>query len=131
MLNKVEANNGEVRFLLIDPTCDDYAKMKKQREGAMGNGAYIVWKELVQQYTCLSVRCYMHLPSFRLQFMDDKLLAISRYQFIREQYEKYNQGWDSPHLIVDSASEFSFYTVFERYFLEEWNDASDMNNIVI
>lgn len=63
--------------------------------------------------------------------MDDQQLAISRYQFSREQYEKYEHGWDSPHLIINSNAEFTFYSVFESYFMREWQDAINLATLKI
>jgi hypothetical protein len=131
MLNRVERNNGKVMFLLINPCSKEFNTMKRQREGSIGINAYAVWKKLLDDYSCLEVRCYNHLPLFRLQFMDDQQLAISRYQFSREQYEKYEHGWDSPHLIINSNAEFTFYSVFESYFMREWQDAINLATLKI
>lgn len=131
MLNRVERNNGKVMFLLINPCCEEFNTMKRQREGAIGTNAYVVWKSLLKEYSCLEVKCYSHLPLFRLQFMDDQQLAISRYQFSKEQYEKYEHGWDSPHLIINSNAEFTFYSVFESYFMREWQDAVNLTTLKI
>lgn len=131
MLNRIERNNGKVMFLLINPCCKEFNTMKRQREGSIGTNAYAVWKKLINDYSCLEVRCYNHLPLFRLQFMDDQQLAISRYQFSKEQYEKYEHGWDSPHLIINSSAEFTFYSVFESYFMREWQDAINLATIKI
>lgn len=131
MLNKVESHNGEVMFLLINPSCKEFDTMKRLREGSIGTKAYHIWKKLLNNYPCLKVKCYEHLPYFRLQFMDDQELAISRYQFSKEQYEKYEHGWDSPHLIINSNAEFTFYNVFESYFKKEWQDAVDLTTLDI
>ena len=130
MLLRVLAYNGEVRFLVINPFCSSFELMKKQRDGAtVTDSSYKIWIQLVKEYKCLQVKCYNHTPTFRLQFMDNNLMAVSRYQFEREQYDKFNYGWDSPHLIIDNSNVMSLYTVFEGYYLQEWEDAKDITKI--
>jgi len=130
MLSKVSANNGEVKFLLINPYCNSFELMRKQREGAIvTDSSYKIWIQLVKEFNCLQVRCYDHTPTFRLQFMDDILMAVTRYQLEREQYDKFDQGWGSPHLIIDNSSVMSLYTVFEGYYLQEWKSAKDIMKI--
>ena len=130
MLLRIMANNGEVLFLIINPCGASFKLLEKQREGDVNNyKTYKIWLDLVKEFTCLKVRCYDHTLTFRLQFMDDHLMAVSRYQFDKEQYDNYNQGWDSPHLIIDNTNDMSFYTVFEQYFYREWREAKDIDKI--
>ena len=130
MLLRVTANNGEVKFLIIHPYCKSFELMKEQREGAtVTDSSYKSWIQLIKEFSRLQVKCYNHTPTFRLQFMDDTLMAVSRYQFERKQYDMFNQGWGSPHLIIDNTNVMSFYNVFENYFFHEWNDAKDLMKI--
>jgi len=130
MLLKVSDDNGEVRFLVINPFCESFELMRKQREGAtVTDSSYKIWIQLVKEFKCLQVKCYDHTPTFRLQFMDDGLMAVSKYQFQRDRYDESNHGWGSPHLIIDNCNVMSLYTVFERYYLQEWKDAKDITKI--
>lgn len=131
MLDKISNNNGEVKFLLIDPNSKAYEKLKKQREGDISNASYPIWKQLVSEYDCLQVRCYNHLPSFRIQLMDDTTAAISRYQIRKEDYDKFKQGWDNPHLIIKSEGIMSFFPIYEKEFLKEWESATEISKIEI
>lgn len=130
MMDKIVVNYGKVCFLIIDPACDDYKKMKERRKGTMSTAPYPIWRQLQEEYSSyLEVKCYEHIPTFRLQLMDDSLVAVSRYQFILEQYKEYKAGWGSPHLIIKANSKLSFYHVFETCFLQEWNKAKNILDI--
>lgn len=129
MLKQIQNNNGTVKFLMINPYCDDFKELNYQRNKQMNTQVYKIWKDLEKKYKCLEVRCYSHMPAFRIQLMDDDKAAISRYLIDEEQYKKYDKGWDNPHLIIEYNREISFYTIFESQFLKEWNDAIDIKEI--
>ena len=138
MLEKLDEANGEVRFLLIDPTCKDFIKMRELRgngSGGMSIEPYKKWKELINKHSrCLKVRCFnKHLPLFRMQFMDREELAISKYLFQEEQNKTAENGWQNPHLIIGakkgSDHMFSLLPAFEKYFEEEWEAATDLLDI--
>ena len=130
LLVKLSTNSGKVRFLLIDPTCEDFEKFKLLRDGLIKTAAYQLWLDMAKKYPkYLEVRLYSHLPAFRLQLMDESQVAISKYPFDSEDHEKAGRGWESPHLIIGSGSTFSFYDVFERYFESEWDAARDIREV--
>ena len=130
MLHRVADNNGQVRFLLINPKSETFIKMIAQQGGDNHNDVFYKWKQLVVENPCLSVRCFNELPSFRMQFMDDQKMALTKYHYQKDEYEKYNKGWNSPHLIINSNAPFSFYNVFEKNYLNEWDNSIDITKII-
>lgn len=130
MLNRVADNNGQVRFLLINPNCESFKKMIKKQNGESHIEVFHKWKTLVMDNSCLNVRCFNDLPSFRMQFMDNSKMAMTKYHYQKNEYEKYNKGWNSPQLIINSNASFSFYNVFEKYYLNEWNNGIDIRYII-
>lgn len=131
MLHRVTDNNGQVRFLLINPNSETFKRMIKQQGGESHNDVFYKWKNLVSENPCLHVRCFNELPSFRMQFMDNQKMALTKYHYQKDEYEKYNKGWNSPHLIINSNAPFSFYNVFEKNFLNEWEDSIDIKQIIL
>lgn len=130
MLNRVSDNNGQVRFLLINPNSESFKKMIKMQHGESHIEVFYKWKTLVTDYPCLNVRCFNQLPSFRMQFMDNSKMAMTKYHYQKDEYEKYNKGWNSPQLIINSHASFSFYNVFEKYYLNEWDNGIDIRKII-
>ena len=131
MLHRVTDNNGQVRFLLINPNSVSFKRMINQQGGENHSDVFNMWKKLVVDNPCLSVRCFNELPSFRMQFMDNQKMALTKYHYQRDEYEKYNKGWDSPHLIINSNAPFSFYNVFEKNYLNEWENSTDIKEIIL
>jgi len=140
MLSKVDYNNGEVRFLLLNPKGEGWKKLKELRGDNLSDNSYSIFKELVKNYSCLKVRLYDPLPSFRLQFIDGSFVAVSRYKFESSDYEKTNYGWDAPHLIVKNEKKhelvegetehfWSLYMAFQFLYDHIWNNSIDLSEL--
>ena len=41
--------------------------------------------KLAHEYSCLEVRFYDQIPCFRLVFIDDRIVAVSRYKMDKEE----------------------------------------------
>lgn len=136
MINKVSAEHGKVEFLLLNPFSSGYDDLKKLRNDAVPTKSYKIFLELVKNHETLRVHLYDNLPSFRMQFMDDKYAAISRYYFSRELYDNTGQGWNIPHLIVqaektnsDGSSQESMgslYNSFRALYDYVWNRSKNI-----
>lgn len=100
MLRKVKAVNGEVRFLLINPASDAYNNLYQLRGESVPYDSYGFFIEFIKQFDNLKVHLYSHMPSFRMQFVDDNYLAVSRYYFDKTSHDKWGGGWKIPHLII-------------------------------
>ena len=137
MLKKVQAANGKVRFLLINPNCKSYSELKKLRNNKVPSKSYKIFRELVEKYECLEVHLYNDLPSFRLQFVNQEYVAVSRYYIEHELHSKKDFGWKIPHIIVRAEkiiniqtgeTEYSatLYKSFETLYQFIWEHSQDI-----
>lgn len=133
MIERVASNNGEIRFLLISPISNEFKHMiqiVQNQETDKYMEVYHNWLKLSKDYSkFLTIKCFKKLPVFRMQFIDDKQLALSKYHYQADEYYKYDKGWGNPHIIFNSDANFSFYNVFERYYLNEWSKGTDIRKI--
>lgn len=136
MLHRVSAAKGEVRYLLLNPNGKGWKQLKKLRSDNLSDTSYDIYRELMKSYPCLKVRLYDPLPSFRLQFVDDTYVAVSRYKFEFSDYEKTHFGWDAPHLIVKNEVQeplqettkhfWSLYMAFQFLYDHIWNLSEEL-----
>ncbi len=140
MLKRVKAAKGRVRFLLIDPRSDGYKRLKELRKDKVPRDSYKRFQKLVKEYECLEVHLYDDLPSFRLQFVDQEYVAISRYYIEHELHAKKEFGWKNPHLIVraekigdiqkgETQYQGSLYKSFEQLYEYIWTHSADLKYI--
>lgn len=126
----IQSKNGTVRFLMINPNSQSFIRLRTMRGGNLKDSSSEKFKQLVNDYRCLQVRFYNFIPSFRLIFMDSKLLAVSRYKLDKKGYFQSKQGWDAPHLVVDAASVWSMYEPFLAYYNYIWDSAKDIHKVI-
>lgn len=126
MLRNVEIVGGSIRFLLVDPQGKGYQDLRDIRQGHISDSPIQIWKTLVARYRCLEVRLYDRLPTFRLLFLDDTHLALSRYQHTPEKHYQSKWGWAAPHVMIINAGGWSLYSCFERYFTDLWQSSTPL-----
>jgi len=102
MLRQTKTVGGEVRFLLINPSSEAYGLLYQLRGESVPYESYEHFADLVNKFDNLEVRLYSDLPSFRMQFVDDKYLAVSRYYFDKVSHDSVGGGWRTPHLIISA-----------------------------
>ncbi|RKI99369.1 hypothetical protein D7X87_25300 [bacterium D16-54] len=102
MLRRTKSMGGKVRFLLINPASEAYSRLYQLRGESVPFDSYERFANLVNKFDNLKVRLYSDMPSFRMQFVDDTYLAISRYYFDKVSHDSFGGGWKTPHLIISS-----------------------------
>lgn len=102
MLRQTKTMRGEVRFLLINPAGEAYNRLYQLRGESVPYDSYPRFLELTKKFDNLKVRLYSDMPSFRMQFVDDSYLAISRYYFDKVSHDNSGGGWKTPHLIISN-----------------------------
>lgn len=102
MLRQTKTMGGEVRFLLINPASEAYSRLYQLRGESVPYDSYEHFANLVDKFDNLKVRLYSDMPSFRMQFVDDTYLAISRYYFDKVSHDSFGGGWKTPHLIIST-----------------------------
>ena len=116
--------NGKVRFLIVDPSTKNFEKLRTLRGEHIKDESTSVFNQLCAKYDFLEVRCYDSLPNFRMIFMDNHILSISRYKLDKHNYIKSKQGWEAPHLVIESrSSDWSLYEPFNYYYNDMWERA--------
>ena len=102
MLIRTGTMGGEVRFLLVNPASGSYGSLYRLRGESVPYDSYERYAELVKKYDNLKVHLYSDMPSFRMQFVDETYLAISRYYFDKMSHDDSGGGWKTPHLIISA-----------------------------
>jgi hypothetical protein len=129
-LKKIQAQNGQVRFLMINPYSESFSKLRDMREQNIKDTTTDVFSELVNKYSCLQAKYYDFIPCFRLIFIDNKTVAVSRYGLDEKNYFKTKQGWDAPHLVIQRDYNcLSLFDPFQSYYNWVWNNAKDVKKI--
>ncbi|MDD5312323.1 MAG: hypothetical protein PHO26_04735 [Dehalococcoidia bacterium] len=118
---RIQARNGEVRFLLMNPEGKAISRLKVLRGGALSVESLERFKELMAEFECLQVRLCDQMPSFRLVFIDDKTVAVSRYKLDKESYYQSRFGWEAPHLVIHADAPWSLYDAFEYFYEQVWD----------
>lgn len=102
MLRRTKAMGGGIRFLLINPASESYGRLYQLRGESVPYDSYERFADLANKFDNLNVRLYSDMPSFRMQFVDDTYLAISRYYFDKVSHDSFGGGWKTPHLIIST-----------------------------
>ena len=132
-LDEVEADDGQVRFLLADPSGSGYEQLSEMRQESLSNDAdhYHRYESLSEDYDCFEVRLYTQIPTFRMVFLDNGELVVSRYRY-RQRDKETNRAWKViPHLIIDSDEEWTFRDPFRRTFEHIWDNSESISDDTI
>jgi len=131
-LKRVQSKpNGRVRYLMIDPNGDSFKLLKTMRGESLKDKSTEVFRELVEEFECLEARFYEFLPCFRLIFIDNKILAASRYKLDESNYIKSKKGWEAPHLVIDAEQgDWSLYEPFLSYYETIWKQSKDIKEVL-
>ena len=120
---KADADQNDIRFLLLHPSTHYFDELNGKDLPEIY--IYENWKQLANTYKrVLQVRLYSHELIFRLQFVDGKEVAVSRYNNNSDP-----NGQSIPYLIFRKNAEYSLYDGFRRYFKLEWNKAMDIRKV--
>lgn len=116
---------------MINPYCQDFGLLKSLRGEHIKDESTDEFRQLVNTFPCLEARFYDFLPCFRLIFMDNNLLAISRYKLDGSNYIKTKRGWEAPHLVIEAdQGDWSLYDPFVSYYETIWKKSTDIKEIL-
>lgn len=130
-LKKVQSKpDGRVRYLMINPLGKNFQLLKTMRGEHLKDESTPVFRDLVKEFECLEAKFYDFLPCFRLIFIDNKIVAVSRYKLDENNYIRSKQGWEAPHIVVDAnQGDWSLYEPFLSYYETIWKQAIDIKNL--
>lgn len=131
LLTEIEQDGNEIRFLLADWTSDGYQRHLERRNRESLSlvrraDHYLDYLQLDEEFECLEVRLYSQIPTFRLVFIDDKELGVSRYRY-EPPNEDFDRGRKIPHMIIEKDARYSFYAPFQWTFEEIWMDSEPIS----
>lgn len=127
-LNRINSKHGEIKFLLINPKGKAFSHLAELREGLIKTDSLVKFYNYSKKYPMLRVKLYDDLPSFRLIFLDERSVAVSRYKLDKEGHFESKFGWENPHLIISSDKDWSLYHPFEQYFYYIWDRSQDIED---
>lgn len=125
-LSRIQLEGGEAHFLLINPGGNAFKHLRDQREGAISTESLKHVRALMKEFACFKVRLYDQLPCFRLVFIDDQILALSRYRISRDGYFQSKFGWEAPHIVIRAGTPWSLHDAFELYFRQLWDISREL-----
>jgi hypothetical protein len=138
MLKRLSNSKEAVRFLLINPKSSNWGKLSGLRKGK-SYASFFSYRELMDEFPTLKVKLYDALPSFRLQFVNDEYVTVSRYRNEFENREESKHGWGAPHLYIDNEDKkneiktperhlWSLYPAFQTLYEYFWKRAVELTH---
>jgi hypothetical protein len=126
MFDLLSWQKGRVRFLLLDPDCEEARKFtssrkmnhKEFRKDVKATIEYFRQKKK-QRGINIEVKLYNSFPAWRITMVDDSYLVLGAYFF------ESIDGTETPQLIFEGKSEWSFARCIKSTFENEWNRAKD------
>lgn len=126
LFNRLDSQNGDVRFLVINPNGDGFRRLSELRQNQISTDSVSVLKELAAEHSCFKVRLYDALPAFRIVVIDDDVVGFSPYRLAARDYIATNGGWQSPHVVLDPLAQYPLAEAFQHLFLETWKTATPL-----
>jgi hypothetical protein len=134
-LRKIQSKpNGKVRFLMVNPYGEGFKFLKSIRDDTLKDTSTKIFRELADEFECFEARFFDFVPCFRLMFIDNKILGMSRYNFEKNIYEKSKNGWEAPHLVIEPEPEKGNWSLFEPflfYFEIIWKQSKDIKQVIL
>jgi hypothetical protein len=128
MLARLDANEGDARFLIINPKGEGFRRLSELRNGRISTESVEPLRRLAKEYPSLQVRVYEGLPAFRIVVIDDDVVSFSPYRLAAAAYLKTDRGWEAPHVALDPLAPYPLAEAFELLFLETWNRSEPLGD---
>lgn len=126
LLCRLDENNGEVRFLIINPQGEGFRRLKELRQGNISTDSVERLRQLAGAHRSLEVRVYDRLPAFRIIVIDNDVVSFSPYRLAAEAYVASEGGWQAPHVVLDPLAAYPLAEAFQLLFLETWQNSAPL-----
>lgn len=123
LLSRLGQENGEVRFLIINPFGEAFRRLHELRDGMISTNSLDTLRALSAEHSSFSVRLFDTLPAFRIVSIDDDVLSFSPYRLGASAYVASGMGWESPHIVLDPLADYPLAEAFRLLFSETWEKA--------
>ncbi len=120
LLDRLDEQGGQVRFILINPFGQSIRTLERIRGNAVSLDALPHLLRLQNEHPSFEVRSYETLPIFRLVAIDKQEMAIQAYHMRNEQYSRSSYGWREPQLVLEGKAEYPLSEGFAAYFNALW-----------
>jgi hypothetical protein len=128
LLTRLDAIEGDVRFLIIDPDGDGFRRLYELRKGHVSAESVCPLIKLANEHKCFQVRGYSNLPAFRIIVIDDDVVSFSAYRLAAAAYLATERGWESPHVVLDPLAKYPLAEAFHLLFLETWENSRPLGD---
>lgn len=122
LLQRLDHDGGQVRFMLLDPDSDAYRRFSHVRWNPGSLQTMDILRGLSAAHASFSVRLYDALPTFRIVMVDHALVGFSPY-LMEDGTERARTGWEAPQIILDRTAPWPLAHAFETLFEETWRTA--------
>jgi DNA-binding winged helix-turn-helix (wHTH) protein len=129
LLCRLDENNGEVRFLIINPQGEGFRRLKELRKGKISTDSVDRLRQLANAHRSLEVRVYDRLPAFRIIVIDNDVVSFSPYRLAAEAYVASEGGWQAPHVVLDPLATYPLAEAFQLLFLETWQNSTPLGEV--
>jgi DNA-binding SARP family transcriptional activator len=130
LLTRLDREDGEVRFMMINPHGEGYRRLAALRNGHISTKSIEPISQLVAAHPSMQVRLFDSLPSFRIVIIDDDVVSFSPYRLGADAYLAAERGWEAPHVMLDPLAPYPLAEAFTLLFEETWNNATPLKEIL-
>lgn len=127
LLNRLDKEQGEVKFLIINPFGEAFRRLHALRGGRISTNSLGPLERLSAEHPCFQVRLIDSLPAFRIVSIDDDVLSFSPYRLAAAAYVASGSGWEAPHIVLDPLADYPLAEAFRLLFSENWEKALPLN----
>ena len=115
---------GDVRFMIMNPEGPGYRRLRELRGDELSAEHLPILARLTVEHSSFQVKVFDHLPIFRIHVLDRDVVAFSFYRLDEESYLRDDEGWASPHLVLDPLAPWPLADAFATLFNEMWQSSS-------
>lgn len=130
LLTRLDEEQGEARFMMINPRGEGYRRLEEMRRGALSDESVEPIRKLAEAHSCMEVRVFESLPSFRIVIIDDDVVSFSPYRLGADAYNAGQGGWEAPHVVLDPLAPYPLAEAFTLLFNETWNNATPLEQVL-
>lgn len=129
LLRRLDSEKGDVRFMMINPEGEGYARLHHLRRGKISTESVGQLRKLSHDHESFNVRVFDALPSFRTVVIDDDVVSFSPYRLAADAYLATDRGWEAPHVVLDPLAPYPLAEAFQLLFEETWASATPLEEI--
>ena len=122
--------DGQVKFLIVNPTTDAFERLLLIRPGHADRSHLDVLLGLQREHKSFEVRCLSYLPAFRVTAIDEQELGFALYPRSRIDNANTDAGWFAPHFTVETHRPWTIGRSLLFMFDELYMDATRLDEVL-